>query len=274
MRKVFVSCLLLIVNLVYSQAKENSNENVSDYKIEYQLNYQPNKENKDIKESEMMYLYISNGKSKFGSEGKIKGDSIMSSQKGTNKSRSNFMQLMSKIPETKFDYIIYKNVPEGSITFIQNIFKDWYKYKIDMKIFEWEILPETQNYKGFKIQKAKTNFAGRKYEAWFTTEIPISEGPYKFNGLPGLILKLNDQKAHYVFEMIGVKKLNRKLNLETPNKNFISTSKTELKELVEDDKNNPMKAIESSGISIGFSEKQKKELKKSRMFRNNPIELE
>lgn len=33
-------------------------------------------------------------------------------------------------------------------------------------------------------QKATCDFAGRKWIAWFTTEIPIQDGPYKFYGLP------------------------------------------------------------------------------------------
>ncbi|MEG1650143.1 MAG: GLPGLI family protein, partial [Rikenellaceae bacterium] len=48
---------------------------------------------------------------------------------------------------------------------------------------------------------------GREYEAWFTTEIPISEGPWKFYGLPGLIAKLHDKQKHYSFELIGFQKI-------------------------------------------------------------------
>jgi hypothetical protein len=49
--------------------------------------------------------------------------------------------------------------------------------------------------------KATTSFAGRNYEAWFTPEIPISDGPYKFYGLPGLIFKICDKKNQHVFTL-------------------------------------------------------------------------
>ncbi|MGC3977437.1 MAG: GLPGLI family protein [Paludibacteraceae bacterium] len=42
--------------------------------------------------------------------------------------------------------------------------------------------------------------------AWFTPEIPIKEGPYKFSSLPGLILKISDDKNHYIFTCTGIRK--------------------------------------------------------------------
>lgn len=52
----------------------------------------------------------------------------------------------------------------------------------------------------FKCQKAMTRFRGRNYIAWFATEIPISNGPWKFHGLPGLILEVRDDKQEVKFE--------------------------------------------------------------------------
>ena len=42
----------------------------------------------------------------------------------------------------------------------------------------------------FETQKAETFIFGRKWTAWFSPEIPIQDGPYKFRGLPGLIVKI------------------------------------------------------------------------------------
>ena len=71
----------------------------------------------------------------------------------------------------------------------------------------WKILPETTKIEEYKVQKATLDFGGRKWIAWFTKEIPFQDGPYKFHGLPGLIVKIEDSDKNYSWELAGVKKL-------------------------------------------------------------------
>ena len=52
---------------------------------------------------------------------------------------------------------------------------------------------------GFNCQQATVHFRGRNYEAWFTEEIPTSVGPWKFFGLPGLILEVKDSQNRVYF---------------------------------------------------------------------------
>ena len=72
---------------------------------------------------------------------------------------------------------------------------------------EWKILPETAKIGEYKTQKAETDFAGRKWAAWFTTDVPFQDGPYKFSGLPGLIVKVEDSKGDYSFDLKETKKI-------------------------------------------------------------------
>lgn len=60
-----------------------------------------------------------------------------------------------------------------------------------MKKFKFigKLSHETIQILNFKAQKATAKYGGRKWTAWFCQEIPIPNGPYKFGGLPGLIVK-------------------------------------------------------------------------------------
>jgi len=68
------------------------------------------------------------------------------------------------------------------------------KYLIEEKIpkLNWTITEETKKIANYECVKAKTYFRGRNYEAWFTKDIPVWAGPWKFSGLLGLILEVYD----------------------------------------------------------------------------------
>jgi|UPI0004B0CCD3 GLPGLI family protein len=67
------------------------------------------------------------------------------------------------------------------------------------RIISWELLNETKNINSFKCQKAIGNFRGRTYTVWFTNDIPVSLGPWKLNGLPGLILEATDSLNQFQY---------------------------------------------------------------------------
>jgi GLPGLI family protein len=67
------------------------------------------------------------------------------------------------------------------------------------RIISWELLNETKNINSFKCQKAVGNFRGRTYTVWFTNDIPVSLGPWKLNGLPGLILEATDSLNQFQY---------------------------------------------------------------------------
>lgn len=69
---------------------------------------------------------------------------------------------------------------------------------------EWEIENETLEIAGYNCQKARCYFRGRNYTAWFTLDIPMDHGPWKFGGLPGLILKVYDDNQKFIFECVGI----------------------------------------------------------------------
>jgi GLPGLI family protein len=60
----------------------------------------------------------------------------------------------------------------------------------DQYAINWTLTDDYSYVLGYRCQKATCKFRGRSFEAFFTSEIPYNDGPYKFDGLPGLILKV------------------------------------------------------------------------------------
>jgi GLPGLI family protein len=88
------------------------------------------------------------------------------------------------------------------------------RYSEDIHPQKWEIHDDTLTVAGYLCQKAICLFGGRNYTAWFTSDIPINNGPWKFGGLPGLILKVYDNDKLYVFECISIEKYKKKFPIK------------------------------------------------------------
>jgi len=63
----------------------------------------------------------------------------------------------------------------------------------------WDITGETKKIAGFECIKASADFRGRNWIAWFTPDIPLSYGPWKLHGLPGLIIQAYDETEKYIW---------------------------------------------------------------------------
>ncbi len=79
-------------------------------------------------------------------------------------------------------------------------------YKEEPADFSWKLLPETDSVLWYPCQKAQTEYRGRVYDAWYCVSMPVDAGPYKFCGLPGLILKVADTAGDYCWEAVGIEK--------------------------------------------------------------------
>lgn len=78
----------------------------------------------------------------------------------------------------------------------------------------WKLSPETKKSANYTLQKATTKFGGRNWIAWFSNEITLNEGPYKFRGLPGLIFEIADDKNKFNFYLVKSYQLNETYNTQ------------------------------------------------------------
>ncbi len=83
-------------------------------------------------------------------------------------------------------------------TFSSSYGKDFF-IEEPMPAMNWQISTETKSIQGLACQKATTHFRGRDYEAWFCSQLPYNNGPWKLGGLPGLIIEASDSKKEVVF---------------------------------------------------------------------------
>ncbi|SPY35927.1 GLPGLI family protein [Porphyromonas cangingivalis] len=99
----------------------------------------------------------------------------------------------------------------------------------------WVISTDTATVLGYECIRASATFRGRSYNVWFTPNIPVNEGPWKFYGLPGVILRAESSDGLFQFKAIGLENV-EKANIAFPNDKELVPAK-DLKQLMDYQKN-------------------------------------
>lgn len=100
---------------------------------------------------------------------------------------------------------IFSNSKDKKITELKK-FKSEYLVEDTLSVPQWNITDEIKNVNNYQCQKATTLFKGREYEVWYAIEYPTIFGPWKLNGLPGLIILAQDKKNEVFFEATEIQK--------------------------------------------------------------------
>jgi len=110
-------------------------------------------------------------------------------------------------PTSSIEYFLFAK--ENKFYTKERVFNN---YLIEEKTpeIDWKISPDTSNIAGISCQKASASFKGRNWTAWFAPDLPFQSGPWKLNGLPGLILAANDDKNEVQFQFEGMEKVEKK----------------------------------------------------------------
>lgn len=73
---------------------------------------------------------------------------------------------------------------------------------------KWKVSKDTLTISGINCQKASTNYEGKNWIVWFAPSLPFQAGPWKLQGLPGLIISAADEKQNIQFQFAGFEKAN------------------------------------------------------------------
>ncbi len=199
MKKIFAALLLVIAFSLNAQVTAN--------RFFYELTFKPGIEIDSLKK-EMTILDITKEKSLYRDYLMVSQDSLLKVYMDQAMKSGNFSMktFRATFKEPKFSYRVSKTYPTMDVKFTEQILQDKVSYDEKLK-FDWKIENEKAKIGEYNAQKATTTYGGRNWTAWFSTDLPFQDGPYKFYGLPGLIVKLEDSEKNYSWELKGNKKI-------------------------------------------------------------------
>ncbi|MFW6369975.1 MAG: GLPGLI family protein [Bacteroidota bacterium] len=229
--------------------------------VQYSLEFVNDPNNPGSVDTDIIILEIGTKVSKSYSYSLLKHDSIATA----NKRSSGVPMLQIAVPPVE----VFKNYPTDKNTIVHRapLSAPIFLYQDEINI-EWTILPQNKQISGYRCQKAIATFRGRTWEAWFTSQIPVSDGPWKFHGLPGLILEVSDDQSHFRFTCIGLSR--EKVPIKKWKWNYERTSRNRVNSILYRYAESPYIVGPQIGIKFGFVDSSLKD----KSIPYNPLELE
>lgn len=166
-------------------------------------------------------LEIGRNAIRYGDYGKYLRDSVIKTDYPEGILTNDYMDLSQKYGGKMHELVI--DLKQNTATYFHSIWGDHYCYEETMPNIKWAITESKETICGYACKKATTTFRGREWTAWYTEELQINSGPWKFNGLPGLILKVEDDKKEHTIEAMQIRKSKKPFGY------FVRSSPTKMK---------------------------------------------
>lgn len=202
------------------------------FTVQYQTAFIPDTLHPEKKVEETMMLKVGDKCSVYYSYAKFLTDSVLEADKAAGASHEIIKEHLRQYT-SKVNAQVYKNYPAGKTTTLDALAASRFRCEEKEERPEWTLLPDTMTILSYPCRKAICHFKGRDYEAWYTPEIPRSDGPWKLCGLPGLILKAQDSQGHYTFTGTGIELNREKSPILFGGKDFEPISRKDLQKAYE-----------------------------------------
>jgi GLPGLI family protein len=240
------------------------------YKATFHISFQTDSTNPASLVQEEAVLLIGKNVTKFESANKIARDSMMS-DKNTQQNIGTALSQIGKIPKTKFLFVIYQY--NHQIIYRDQIVTERFQY-VETPDFNWQLVNNDSVIAGYTCKMATCHYGGRNYTAWYTEEIPIPTGPYKFFGLPGFIVAVQDSLQQLQFVLTGFKKITDNTIITPGQQNYTQVSKSVFLETLKKYKSNPSMALNNTlaSLKINLDESAKHTASEKLKKENNLIE--
>ena len=276
MKKLLVNFFLIVGIVTFAQNK----------RFIYEYKFIPDSTNVDDVKTEMMFLDTTKDGSKYYSYTVFNSDSIMKVDLEKQLAATGSINVKSDMRKGDVRYSVTKTYPDYKINLHRRLGMDAYNISDDRKI-NWKISSEKEKIGEWNAQKAEADFAGRHWIAWFSTEIPIQDGPYKFRGLPGLIVKIEDKTGSHKMELKGIKNITGNVDINVFEVKEIAVNSKQFQKVLKEYENDPTKGIKQiqmggtsiiltgkDGTSTKIAKEQEERLKARIKKDNNRIELD
>ena len=276
MKKLLVNFFLIVGIVTFAQNK----------RFIYEYKFISDSTNTADVKTEMMFLDTTKDGSKYYSYTVFNSDSLMKVDLEKQLAATGSINVKSDMQKGSVRYSVTKTYPDYKINLHCRLGMDAYNISDDRKI-NWKISSEKEKIGEWNAQKAEADFAGRHWIAWFSTEIPIQDGPYKFRGLPGLIVKIEDKTGSHKMELKGIKNITGNVDINVFEVKEIAVNSKQFQKVLKEYENDPTKGIKQiqmggtsivltgkDGTSTKIAKEQEERLKSQIKKDNNRIELD
>jgi GLPGLI family protein len=178
--------------------------------VRYKFSHVRDTAAKDKPYTENMVLFLGQTSSAYKSYDKKLQDAMMrkqaeqqmAEQKGNGGPIN--IKITSSRPTTRSEYFQF---PAQNKLMLKESLITPYLIEEPMPVINWKISSDTTSYGTLHCQKATGHFKGRDYTAWFCPDLPFRAGPWKLNGLPGLIVEAYDTNKEVEFKFDGMEQV-------------------------------------------------------------------
>lgn len=212
-------------------------------------------------------LEIGDSISKFESYGSYRLDSVLGGKQQM--SNEDFLKLYN-IYRPDFKEFLLENVNTNQLSYYGKVSIDSYTYQEKTPQINWVLSDSTKEICGYLCHQATATFRGRNWVAWYC-DIPKNVGPWKLNGLPGLILAAQTEDKEHDFTAISVRKSSSLITI--PDKEYFKTTREHFNKALADYKSNPAKSWKNSPLAPKDMNGKPMPIPKRKLF-YNPLEKE
>lgn len=154
------------------------------------------------------------------------------------------------IPTNGVRFQVTRPDNSNELTVIDFAAQEDFRYQVPIEDLKWTIGDLTKTVLGYECQIATAFYHGREWTAWFSTDIPITSGPWQLIGLPGLIMEAQTEGGEYKFEIIALEKTNQPIKPRPILRDYTKTTRKDFRKFQREIHKNPAKEFPDGSVKI------------------------